>query len=150
MSSKGSKRKRSRSPTSSSVGGAARGDRSKGSSSSAVGGGGGNNSGNKLKPSGYLIACDVPTKQFIQHLNELKPVDKKFVIAELDSTHLLVKAKARQEIARKVEEWMDEVRWKSLVSHAPCQFWLTHTISNPNKQNVFSSVEKVGEDLDMS
>lgn len=73
---------------------------------------------------GYLISCDVPTKQYIQYLNELKPVDKKFIIEDLDATHLLVKKKARDEIERKVEEWMDE--------------------------NVFSAVERVGENLDVS
>lgn len=78
-----------------------------------------------LPPSaGYLISCDVPTKQYIQYLNHLKPVDKKFVIEDLDATHLLVKNKAREEIERKVEAWMDE--------------------------NVFSAVERVGENLDMS
>jgi TFIIH basal transcription factor complex TTD-A subunit len=78
-----------------------------------------------LPPSaGYLISCDVPTKQYIQHLNELKPVDKKFILEDLDATHLLVKKKVREEIERKVEAWMDE--------------------------NVFSAVERVGEDLDMS
>jgi TFIIH basal transcription factor complex TTD-A subunit len=75
-----------------------------------------------LPPSaGYLISCDIPTKQFIQYLNELKPVDKKFIIQDLDATHLLVKHKAKDEITRKVEEWLDE--------------------------NVFSAVEKMGEDL---
>jgi TFIIH basal transcription factor complex TTD-A subunit len=72
-------------------------------------------------PAGYLISCDIPTKQFIQYLNELKPVDKKFIIQDLDATHLLVKDNAREEITRKVEEWLDE--------------------------NVFSAVERVGEDL---
>lgn len=70
------------------------------------------------------MSCDVPTKQFIQHLNDLKPVDKKFILQDLDATHLLVELKARDEIRRKVEEWEDS--------------------------NVFSSVERVGEDLDMS
>mmetsp|Transcript_20406 Transcript_20406/g.29514 ORF Transcript_20406/g.29514 Transcript_20406/m.29514 type:complete len:98 (+) Transcript_20406:85-378(+) len=79
---------------------------------------------NKLRPTGYLITCDVPTTQFIVYLNDLKPIDKKFIIEELDPTHLLVKERARAEIMRKVEEWMDS--------------------------NVFSAVEKVGEDLDMS
>jgi TFIIH basal transcription factor complex TTD-A subunit len=80
---------------------------------------------NLLPPcAGYLITCDVPTKQFIQYLNDLKPVDKKFIIRDLDATHLLVKRKAREEITRKVEEWLDE--------------------------NVFSAVEKVGEDFDVS
>mmetsp|Transcript_5932 Transcript_5932/g.14055 ORF Transcript_5932/g.14055 Transcript_5932/m.14055 type:complete len:104 (+) Transcript_5932:30-341(+) len=73
---------------------------------------------------GYLISCDVPTKEYIKHLNELKPVDKKFILEDLDSRHLLIKRKARDEIERKVEAWMDE--------------------------NVFSAVERVGENLDMS
>lgn len=78
-----------------------------------------------LPPSaGILISCDVPTKQYICNLNQLKPVEKKFIIQDLDATHLLVKAKARDEINKKVNEWMDE--------------------------NVFSSVEKVGEDLDLT
>lgn len=73
---------------------------------------------------GYLISCDVPTKQFIQYLDELKPVDKKFIIQVLDSTHLLVKLSCKEEIEKKVEDWLDE--------------------------NIFSAIEKVGEDLDMS
>lgn len=40
---------------------------------------------------GYLISCDVPTKQYIQYLNELKTADKKFIIDDLDATHLLIK-----------------------------------------------------------
>lgn len=73
---------------------------------------------------GHIISCDVPTKQFIQYLDELKPLDKKFILQDLDSTHLLVKLSAKDEITRKVNAWMDE--------------------------NVFSAVERVGEDLDMS
>lgn len=76
------------------------------------------------RSAGFLISCDVPTKQFIQHLNETKSADKKFIIKDLDSTHLLVKAKAKDEISRKIDAWLDE--------------------------NVYSSVEKVGEDLDLT
>jgi TFIIH basal transcription factor complex TTD-A subunit len=64
---------------------------------------------NKLASSGYLISCDVPTKQFIMHMNDTNPVDKKFIIKDLDATHLLVEHKAVAEITRKVDEWMDEV-----------------------------------------
>ena len=74
--------------------------------------------------SSYLIRCDIPTKQFIQYLNELRPSDKKFIIQELDSSNLLVKESAREFIEEKVDKWLDE--------------------------NVYSAVEKVGEDLDMS
>jgi hypothetical protein len=81
--------------------------------------------GKDLPPSaGYLVSCDVPTKQFIQHLNDEKGIDKKFIIEDLDAEHLLVKASAREYIDSEVERWMDE--------------------------NVFSSVERVGENFDMS
>lgn len=73
---------------------------------------------------GYLVSCDVPTKQFIQLLNDIKPIDKRFILKDLDSTHFLIEHKARQEILREVEKWQSS--------------------------NVFSSLETVGENLDMS
>ena len=48
-------------------------------------------------------------KQFIMHLNDQKMADKKFILEDLDPTHLLIKGEARDEISRKVEEWMDLV-----------------------------------------
>lgn len=62
-----------------------------------------------LPSAGLLLTCDPPTKQFIKRLDDLKTNDKKFVIEDLDSTHLLVTEKARDEILRKVEDWMNEV-----------------------------------------
>ena len=75
-------------------------------------------------PAGYLISCDIPTKQFIVVMNNKKAIDKKFIIEDLDATHLLVKSNARNEIEEAVEKWMDD--------------------------NVFSAIERVGENLDMS
>jgi TFIIH basal transcription factor complex TTD-A subunit len=77
-----------------------------------------------IPSAGYLVSCDVPTKQFIQYLNELKPTDKKFILQDLDATHLLVKAQAKTEIERKIENFFDS--------------------------NVFSPVERVGEEFDTS
>jgi TFIIH basal transcription factor complex TTD-A subunit len=104
------------------------------SAGGSTGGGGGivasvgnvNNNNDDIPPSaGYLITCDVPMKQFIQHLNELKPVDKRFIILpDLDATHVLVKHKAKDEILKKMEEFQDS--------------------------NIFSAVERVGEDLGVS
>ena len=53
-------------------------------------------------------------KQFIIHLNEQKIADKKFIIEDLDATHLLIKGEVKDEITRKVEEWMDEVSYVRL------------------------------------
>ena len=49
-------------------------------------------------------------KQFIIHLNDQKIADKKFIIEDLDARHLLIKGEVREEIERKVSDWMDEVR----------------------------------------
>lgn len=64
---------------------------------------------NPARSSGYLLTCDPPVKQFIMHLNDQKIVDKKFIIEDMDANHLLIKGEARDEITRKVEEWMDMV-----------------------------------------
>jgi hypothetical protein len=75
-----------------------------------------------LPSAGFLLTCDPATKQFIRYLDEKKTAEKKFILEDLDSTHLLVKEKAKDEILRKVEEWMDS--------------------------NVFSNIERVGENLE--
>lgn len=72
----------------------------------------------------YLISCDVPTKQFILYLNDLESIDKKFLVADLDPTHLLVKEKSRKLIESKIETWQ--------------------------RENVYDPLDKVGEDLDVS
>lgn len=70
--------------------------------------------------SGYLLTCDPPMKQFIMHLNDKKSADKKFILEDLDATHLLIKGDVRDEITRKVHEWMDEVSTKYVTSNDCC------------------------------
>ena len=53
-------------------------------------------------------------KQFILHLNDKKVADKKFIIEDLDSRYLLIKGEVKDEIERKVSEWMDEVRYANV------------------------------------
>jgi TFIIH basal transcription factor complex TTD-A subunit len=62
-----------------------------------------------LPSSGFLVTCDPPTKQYIKFLDKAKSADKKFILEDLDATHLLIDGKAKDEILRKVEAWMDEV-----------------------------------------
>jgi Transcription factor TFIIH complex subunit Tfb5 len=114
----GSKKK----PSSSSAAAAVPGKKSAAGGATVTAGTGG--SGSDLPEATYLITCDIPTKQYIQYLNEIKSIDTKFIVEELDETHLLVQLSARAEIEQKIDAWMDD--------------------------NVFSAVEKVGEDLDIS
>lgn len=70
---------------------------------------------NATRSSGYLLTCDPPTKQFVMFLNDQKKSDKKFIIEDLDATHLLIKGDVRDEITKKVDEWMDLVRINSEI-----------------------------------
>merc|ERR1711862_870833 len=83
-----------------------------------------NSSSTALPSSGFLLTCDPPAKQFIKRLDDKKSIEKKFILQDLDATHLLIvnDLKVREEILREVEEWMDE--------------------------NVFSNIERVGEQLE--
>mmetsp|Transcript_21755 Transcript_21755/g.32233 ORF Transcript_21755/g.32233 Transcript_21755/m.32233 type:complete len:101 (-) Transcript_21755:274-576(-) len=69
-----------------------------------------------LPSAGYLLTCDAPTKQFIKSFNESKSIDKRFIIEDLDPTHLLVKEKAREEILSQVESWMDSNVFSNIQS----------------------------------
>ena len=78
--------------------------------------------GSLPSPSGFLLSCDAPTKQFIKHLNDSKSLSDKFIIEDFDATHLLINGKARKEILEAVENWMNE--------------------------NVWTNVERIGENLE--
>lgn len=67
----------------------------------------------KPAPSGFLVSCDIPMKQFILKLNDDKASEKKFILEDIDDTHLLIEGRAKEEIRRAVEEWMDENIWSS-------------------------------------
>ena len=125
--------------------------------SAATGASSSSKAGNDLPAvAGYLISCDVPTKQYIQHLNDLKTQDKKFILEDLDAEHLLIKTKARAEIDAKVERWMDAVSKERLfLPTMPADIIVkldrTSVLTlNYLLQNVFSAIERVGENLDMS
>jgi len=98
---KGKKRARSKSPAPNAP-----------STSAALTGGVGAQS-TKPPPSGWIVSCDIPLKQFILKLNDDKTSDKKFVLEDLDETHLLIDGRIRGELAQKIEEFMDENVWSS-------------------------------------
>lgn len=76
---------------------------------------------------GYLLECDVPTMQFIRNLEDTmkkKPGDRIFIIEQFDDTHALIRRSHKGFVDRKVDEFLDS--------------------------NVWSSVERTGEDLDLA
>lgn len=56
---------------------------------------------------GVLVECDPAVKQFLLHLDEKMILGKKFVIDDLDETHLFVSAEIVNILQEKVWEIMD-------------------------------------------
>ncbi|GBG91092.1 hypothetical protein CBR_g51826 [Chara braunii] len=56
---------------------------------------------------GVIIECDIPMKQYILRMNSEMPNSQKFVLRDLDDTHLFVQANMVTLIKRKVEEFME-------------------------------------------
>ena len=57
---------------------------------------------------GTLITCDESVKRYIQSVNDQFPPENKFVVADLDDTHLLVQPERVDFVFKKVREWMDD------------------------------------------
>ncbi len=56
---------------------------------------------------GALISCDTPTRQYILHLNNEKAEEDRFVVNELDDTHLFVRSNAVAWIEQRVKEHLE-------------------------------------------
>ena len=52
---------------------------------------------------GTLLECDIPTKVFILHLNDEQLPSERFVIQDLDATHLLVQPHKMEMVREQVK-----------------------------------------------
>ena len=57
---------------------------------------------------GVLLTCDPTVKVFVMQMNEKKSPDQKFVLADLDETHLFVHKSAAEEVRNQVEQFLDK------------------------------------------
>jgi len=55
---------------------------------------------------GVLITCDAPMKQYILFLNETER--PQFVIADLDSTHLVVRDTFVEKIQQRITQYVED------------------------------------------
>lgn len=58
---------------------------------------------------GVLIECDPTVKQFLLHMDENNALGEKFIIEDLDATHLFVVAKVIKTLESKLWELMDKL-----------------------------------------
>lgn len=56
---------------------------------------------------GILVECDPPMKQYLLHLDEANALGKKFILQDLDETHLFVSADVMDILQRKIDDLMD-------------------------------------------
>ncbi|XP_029705545.1 general transcription factor IIH subunit 5 isoform X1 [Takifugu rubripes] len=57
---------------------------------------------------GVLIECDPAMKEFLLHLDETMALGKKFILKDLDETHLFILAEVVQTLQERVGELMDQ------------------------------------------
>ncbi|XP_067010722.1 general transcription factor IIH subunit 5 [Anabrus simplex] len=58
---------------------------------------------------GILIECDKAMKQFLLHLDETLALGKKFVIQDLDATHVFISADILETLQARVDDLMDQI-----------------------------------------
>jgi len=56
---------------------------------------------------GVLVKCDPAMKQYLLHLDETNALGKKFILQDLDETHLFVSEEFIPQIQDKIDELMD-------------------------------------------
>ncbi|XP_064411999.1 general transcription factor IIH subunit 5 [Latimeria chalumnae] len=57
---------------------------------------------------GVLLECDPAMKQFLLYLDETNALGRKFIIQDLDDTHIFILAEVVQILQEKVGELMDQ------------------------------------------
>ena len=57
---------------------------------------------------GTLLECDIPTKVFILHLNDEQLPSERFVIQDLDATHLLVQPHKMEMVREQVKQFQEK------------------------------------------
>ncbi|CAG5125395.1 unnamed protein product [Candidula unifasciata] len=58
---------------------------------------------------GVLVECDPAMKQFLLHLDERNEFGRKFVLQDLDDTHLFVSSDIIETLQEKIDELMDQM-----------------------------------------
>ncbi|CAK9298400.1 unnamed protein product [Gordionus sp. m RMFG-2023] len=58
---------------------------------------------------GVMIECDSTMKQFLIYLDETSKLGKKFIIQDLDDTHIFVSSDIVESLQEEVDELLDKL-----------------------------------------
>ncbi|KAI4456359.1 Transcription factor TFIIH complex subunit Tfb5 [Popillia japonica] len=58
---------------------------------------------------GILVKCDPAMKQFLLHLDETLKLGRKFIIQDLDDSHLFISSDILESLQTKIDDLMDQI-----------------------------------------
>lgn len=58
---------------------------------------------------GILVECDPAMKQFLLHLDDTNALGRKFIIQDLDETHIFITADILDTLQNKIDDIMDQI-----------------------------------------
>ncbi|KAK2189198.1 hypothetical protein NP493_113g01039 [Ridgeia piscesae] len=58
---------------------------------------------------GILVECDPAMKQFLLHLDDSNALGKKFIMQDLDETHLFISSDILDTLQNQINELMDKL-----------------------------------------
>ncbi|XP_077558674.1 transcription factor B5 [Haemaphysalis longicornis] len=58
---------------------------------------------------GILVECDPAMKQFLLHLDDTNALGQKFIIQDLDETHVFITAEILETLQNKIDDIMDQI-----------------------------------------
>lgn len=58
---------------------------------------------------GILVECDAAMKEFLIHLDDTKALGRKFIIQDLDDTHVFIAADILDTLQTRVDDLMDRL-----------------------------------------
>lgn len=58
---------------------------------------------------GVIVECDPAMKQFLLHLDETLALGKKFIIQDLDESHLFISTDIVETLQQRVDDLMDKI-----------------------------------------
>jgi len=61
--------------------------------------------------SGVLVECDPQMKQFLLHLDEQQILGRKFILENLDATHLFIQEDIIELLKSKIDDLMDSISY---------------------------------------
>ncbi len=57
---------------------------------------------------GVLVECDPAMKQFLLHLDETQKLGRRFILVDLDDTHVFIDQEIVELLRDKIDELMDD------------------------------------------